>query len=230
MKTPLRPPALPPPLDSLTRALQETPPTAARFAEVARHAQPEIDRTLHRLRVPREDRPDLSQEVLLKLHRALTSGALLDHPRAWLSTVCKNTALDHFRRRETRQFRSRQSLDDDQPHLEALTATNPEPERDLDARRFARAIEEAARLYEERAEQEGERRGHQVLAWFAVQVREASTEQVQAEIQERYGRSGSSQTVWQWKARGSKLVQRLAERDEDRARGALMARAAARVA
>ncbi|MBK7402697.1 MAG: hypothetical protein IPJ34_42335 [Myxococcales bacterium] len=197
---------------------------------MARHAQPEIDRTLHRLRVPPEDRPDLSQEVLLKLHRALTSGALLDHPRAWLATVCRNTALDHFRRRETRQFRSRQSLDDDDAHLEVLTATNPEPERDLDARRFARAIEEAARLYEERAEQEGERRGHQVLAWFAVQVREASTEQVQAEILERYGRSGSSQTVWQWKARGSKLVQRLAERDEDRARGALMARAAAQVA
>ncbi|MCI1255819.1 RNA polymerase sigma factor [Corynebacterium provencense] len=53
--------------------------------------------TLHRLHIAPEDRADILQEALLKVHRQADSFRGTDCAAAWLRTIVTNTALTHIR-------------------------------------------------------------------------------------------------------------------------------------
>ena len=203
------------------------------FHDLARTLTPKIERHLRLAGVALPDQPDLRQDVLVKVHEALRNGPPIANTEAWLRRVCKNAAIDRHRRTKGRTYLSWV----DAPGEEESTTTDralfaaggreehEAADRAVDARRVERTIVEAAGHYAERAECEGDApRGHQVLAWYGVQVLEASTAEVLEAIAKRYGRTAKGETLWQWKRRGGALVRQLAARDEDRVRGALMAR------
>lgn len=54
-----------------------------------------------RNRVPEEHAEDLTQEVLLKMHKALPDLRSNEHVYAWMYGIARNTVIDYFRRKTT---------------------------------------------------------------------------------------------------------------------------------
>lgn len=54
--------------------------------------------TLHQVGVPHDERPDVLQDGLLKIHRTAGSFRGADSAASWLHTIMRNTALTHIRK------------------------------------------------------------------------------------------------------------------------------------
>lgn len=209
---------------------KESAAFARSFDALARAVTRRIEHHLRATGTSESSLPDLSQDVLIKLHAVLQRGPALDNPEAWLRTVCERTAIDRYRRTKGRKYVSwsEEPVDDDSTSTERElfkkggVDRHDQPERALDASRTEQRFFEAIAVYAERAEGQAPR-GHQVMAWFGV-VLGATTAQVLEAIEKRYGRTAKPDTLWQWKRRGGALVKELAGRDEDRARGEMMLR------
>ncbi|MDN5719189.1 MULTISPECIES: RNA polymerase sigma factor [unclassified Corynebacterium] len=66
---------------------------------------------LHQAGVPLEDRPDVLQDGLLKVHRTAGSFRGKDSAASWLHTIMRNTALTHLRDSRRRTDELARSVD-----------------------------------------------------------------------------------------------------------------------
>ncbi len=69
----------------------------AGFEEALPALRPELHRYCARMTGSVIDGEDILQETLIKALQALTSGAEVEHLRAWIFRIAHNTALNHFR-------------------------------------------------------------------------------------------------------------------------------------
>ncbi|WP_419905357.1 sigma-70 family RNA polymerase sigma factor [Kiloniella sp.] len=69
----------------------------AGFEEALPALRPELHRYCARMTGSVIDGEDILQEALIKAMQALTSGAQVEHLRAWLFRIAHTTALNHFR-------------------------------------------------------------------------------------------------------------------------------------
>lgn len=58
--------------------------------------------TLHQVGVPHEERADVLQDGLLKIHRTASSFRGADSAASWVHTIMRNTALTHIRKTRRR--------------------------------------------------------------------------------------------------------------------------------
>lgn len=90
---------------------------------------PFIVNTVRSQGVGLEDSRDLAQDVLFKVWRALPKFLYLPERcrfRTWLSKICKNTAINHLKRKSTQQQKSH--LLDSEAALLALSTPSPNDE------------------------------------------------------------------------------------------------------
>lgn len=81
----------------------------------------------------REDASDITQEVFVKLYKALDKVAERPNLKAWLYTVCYNTAIDEIRRKKGREALSADAPmnDNEESFVQSLKADEPSPEEKM---------------------------------------------------------------------------------------------------
>lgn len=85
------------------------------FAQLVDRHRVLLNWTLSQAGVPYDDRADLLQDALLKVHRTAATFRGAGSAASWLCTIARNTALSHVRRISRRNEDSHQSLDQDVP-------------------------------------------------------------------------------------------------------------------
>jgi RNA polymerase sigma-70 factor (ECF subfamily) len=91
------------------------------------HYLPFVYGLLQRLTADRAMAEDLSQDVFLKVHRALDRLDPQRDPRPWLTTIAYNVCRDHWRTTSFRRAHEAHSLDDDAQGTPPPVAASPEP-------------------------------------------------------------------------------------------------------
>lgn len=81
----------------------------------------------------REDASDITQEVFVKLFKALDKVAERPNLKAWLYTVCYNTAIDEIRRKKGKETLSADAPmnDNEESFVQSLKADEPSPEEKM---------------------------------------------------------------------------------------------------
>jgi len=114
-------------------------PGRAAFAELVRRYQVHVDRILYHLAPDWQDRPDLAQEVWIRVYRNIKR---LQEPKkfqSWLGRIATNLFYDELRKRkrvsEPLSLDAPRSLSDGEVDWEVASA-RPGPDEDLATREF----------------------------------------------------------------------------------------------
>ncbi len=86
--------------DLILRCQEGLQPDKAAFAELVKRYQPHVDKLLYHLAPDWQDRPDLAQEVWIRVYKNI---GRLNEPlkfRGWLSRISTNLFYDELRRRK----------------------------------------------------------------------------------------------------------------------------------
>jgi DNA-directed RNA polymerase specialized sigma24 family protein len=164
------------------------------------------------------ERDELHQALLLRVHRyfAQPSPPPIRQARAWLRTIAQRVELDALRARRTERRRRADCRPESAPPTEH-SGVFPRADFLIELEEEARALEAAVEAYAQAAPSGTQARG-QIWACYWLRICSEPAPRVARLLAERGLGEPSPQTVWQWARRGQLLIERLAERDADRAR------------
>lgn len=132
--------------DLVLRCQQGGRPDRAAFAELLRRYQPHVDKILYHLAPDWQDRPDLAQEVWIRVYRNIQR---LQEPakfKSWLGRITTNLFYDELRKRKRvsppLSLDAPLALDDGTMDWEIATNT-PGPEEELSTQEFYDCLRDA---------------------------------------------------------------------------------------
>ncbi len=132
--------------DLVIRCQEGRQPDKMAFTELLRRYQSHVDRILYHLAPDWNDRPDLAQEVWIKVYKKISH---LQDPRkfrSWLTTITTRLFYDQLRKRK--KYKGNISLDafltidDDEMNWE-LPSNDPSPEDNLSTAEFYEQLQKA---------------------------------------------------------------------------------------
>jgi RNA polymerase sigma-70 factor (ECF subfamily) len=138
--SPRRPRIEPPPRAVLEGARRREPAALEAFFDV--YFAP-LHAFAWRLLGDRTAAEDMTQEVFIKIHRALGTLDPGRDPWPWIATIARNACRDHWRSSSHRMDRRSDSLDADLAAAERLAAREAPPDTSLEAGERERIVREA---------------------------------------------------------------------------------------
>jgi RNA polymerase sigma-70 factor (ECF subfamily) len=132
--------------DLVLRCQSGNRPEKAAFAELVRRYQPHVEKVLYHLAPDWSDRPDLVQEVWIRVYRNLRRLNEPEKFRGWLSRIATNLFYDELRKRKRNapplSLDAPLSVDDGEMDWE-IAASTPGPDEDMTTREFYDQLQEA---------------------------------------------------------------------------------------
>jgi RNA polymerase sigma-70 factor (ECF subfamily) len=132
--------------DLVLRCQSGNRPEKAAFSELVRRYQPHVEKVLYHLAPDWSDRPDLVQEVWIRVYRNLRRLNEPEKFRGWLSRIATNLFYDELRKRKRNapplSLDAPLSVDDGEMDWE-IAASTPGPDEDMTTREFYDQLQEA---------------------------------------------------------------------------------------
>ncbi|MEQ9354762.1 sigma-70 family RNA polymerase sigma factor [Coleofasciculus sp. F4-SAH-05] len=132
--------------DLILRCQDGITPDRAAFAELLRRYQSHVEKVLYHLAPDWQDRPDLAQEVWIRVYRNIKR---LNEPvkfKGWLSRIATNLFYDELRKRKRvappLSLDAPRRMDDGEMDWE-IAADGPSPEDNMATREFYAQLREA---------------------------------------------------------------------------------------